>query len=93
MPIGIFIKEKEEFTDHVIDIKSGDSLYLYSDGFQDQFGGENKKKFLPKNLNNLLLEISDKPAKRQKEILEETLQTWQGDEPQVDDIIVLGFKI
>jgi ligand-binding sensor domain-containing protein/serine phosphatase RsbU (regulator of sigma subunit) len=93
MPIGIFIKEQEFFTNHIIDIKKDDSLYLYSDGFQDQFGGERKKKFLPKNLNNLLLEISDKPVQKQKEILDNTLQSWQGDEPQVDDIIILGFKI
>ncbi|NOQ27718.1 MAG: SpoIIE family protein phosphatase [Bacteroidales bacterium] len=93
MPIGIFIKEKESFTNHIIDIKSGDTLYIYSDGFQDQFGGEMKKKFLPKNLNNLLLEISHEPAQKQKEILDSTLESWKGEEPQVDDIIVLGFKI
>jgi ligand-binding sensor domain-containing protein/serine phosphatase RsbU (regulator of sigma subunit) len=93
MPIGIFIKEKESFTNHIIDVEKGDSLYLYSDGFQDQFGGENQKKFLPKNLNNLLLEISNKPSQEQKEILDTTLETWKGSEPQVDDIIVLGFKI
>ncbi|HAF30415.1 MAG TPA: hypothetical protein DCG75_15340 [Bacteroidales bacterium] len=93
MPIGIFIKEKEAFTNHVIEIQNGDSLYLYSDGFQDQFGGSDKKKFLPKNLNNLLLEISDKSTLEQLDILNETLENWKGKEPQVDDIIVLGFKI
>jgi len=93
MPIGIFIKEQEFFTNHIIEIKKNDSLYLYSDGFQDQFGGDLKKKFLPKNLNNLLLEISNQSAQNQKVILEEKLQEWKGDEPQVDDIIILGFKI
>jgi len=93
MPIGIFIKEKESFTNHEIKVEKGDSLYLYSDGFQDQFGGERKKKFLPKNLNNLLLDISNKPAQNQKEILNDTLEKWKGEEQQVDDIIILGFKI
>jgi len=93
MPIGIYIKEREEFTNHEIKIKKGDTLYLYSDGFQDQFGGKSKKKFLPKNLNNLLLNISDKSADEQGEILDETLENWKGDEPQVDDIIIIGFKI
>ncbi|MFC2151095.1 two-component regulator propeller domain-containing protein [Bacteroidota bacterium] len=93
MPIGIFIKEKKSFTNNIIEIHKGDSLYLYSDGFQDQFGGENKKKFLPKNLNNLLLEISNKSAQEQLEILNDTLEDWKGEEPQVDDIIILGFKI
>ena len=68
MPIGIFIKEKESFTNHEIKVLKGDSLYLYSDGFQDQFGGESKKKFLPKNLNNLLREISNETVQKQKEI-------------------------
>ncbi len=93
MPIGIYIREKEVFTNHVVEIRKGDSLYIYSDGFQDQFGGEENKKFLPKNLNNLLLEISGHPAQKQKEILNEKLDNWKGDNPQVDDIIILGFKI
>ncbi|PLX12095.1 MAG: hypothetical protein C0597_14045 [Marinilabiliales bacterium] len=93
MPIGIYIKEKEEFTNNKIEIQKGDSLYLYSDGFQDQFGGENKKKFLPKNLNQLLLDISSKSVQEQLQILNETLENWKGEEPQVDDIIILGIKI
>lgn len=93
MPIGIYIKEKDVFTNQIIDIKTGDSLYMFSDGFQDQFGGELKKKFLPKNLNNLLLEISSKSTNEQLQALNNTLENWKGGQQQVDDIIILGIKI
>lgn len=93
MPIGIHIKEKDEFTNHKIEMFKDDSLYLYSDGFQDQFGGQNKKKFLPKNLNNLLLENSNRPVNEQLQVLNEAFDNWKGEEQQVDDVIILGFKI
>lgn len=93
MPIGIFMREKETFTNHQIELQNGDSLYMYSDGFPDQFGGEHKKKFLAKNLNELLLKISSETIEKQKAILDKTLVDWMQDEHQIDDIVVLGFKI
>ena len=93
MPIGIYIKEKDAFTNHIVDLKAGDFLYMFSDGYQDQFGGELKKKFLPKNLNNLLLEISNRSINEQLQVLDDTLENWKGDLQQVDDIIMLGIKI
>jgi serine phosphatase RsbU (regulator of sigma subunit) len=93
MPIGIHIKEKEHFTDHEIEVQKDDMLYLYSDGYQDQFGGERRKKFLPKNLRAKLVEISDKPVTTQKEMLNQSFLDWKGDTPQVDDVLVIGFRI
>jgi ligand-binding sensor domain-containing protein/serine phosphatase RsbU (regulator of sigma subunit) len=93
MPIGIFIKENESFSNNRISVEKGDMLYLFSDGFQDQFGGPYKRKFLPKNLYNLLLNNSDKPLKKQIEIIDATFRHWKDDEPQVDDILIIGFKV
>ncbi|MCG8410883.1 MAG: SpoIIE family protein phosphatase, partial [Bacteroidales bacterium] len=92
MPIGIYYEEKP-FTNQEIKLKKNDLLYMYSDGFPDQFGGDLKKKFLTKNLNNLLLDISEETLSRQKEILNVKFKAWKGELPQVDDIIILGFRI
>jgi len=92
MPIGIHIKEKE-FTNHYINILSNDTIYLFSDGFQDQFSGETEKKFLAKNFRNLLICVQDQPMNKQKETLETTIENWKGKYHQVDDITVMGIKI
>ena len=68
-------------------------LYLYTDGFADQFGGPKGKKFKYKPLNELLLVNSIKPMPEQKELLLLSLNTWQGDLEQVDDICVIGIKL
>ena len=93
MPIGIFINKDVSFSDYKIEIQKGDIVYIFSDGYQDQFGGIEKKKFLSRNFYNLLLRISTQPLQIQREILEDTLNKWQGSEPQVDDIMVIGFRI
>ncbi len=69
------------------------TFYLCSDGFQDQFGGENNKKFMVKNLKKLLFEISDKPMAEQKQILEQTFDEWKGVQKQTDDVLVLGIRL
>jgi serine phosphatase RsbU (regulator of sigma subunit) len=69
-------------------------VYLFSDGFQDQFGGPEGKKYMIKNLKELLLRIHQLPMEEQKHLLEQELLTWQGDQhKQVDDILVVGFRI
>jgi len=93
MPAGYSIKEQGNFSKTEIDIKKGDALYLYSDGFVDQFGGPRNKKFMAKRFRKLLLEIHRKPMAEQNKILESTLKTWQGGCEQIDDIIVLGIKV
>lgn len=68
-------------------------IYIFSDGYVDQFGGPNGKKFMANRFRNLLLEISDRPVDEQKKILDNQLINWQGVHEQVDDILVMGVKI
>jgi PAS domain S-box-containing protein len=81
------------FTLHRIELKKGDHIYLFSDGFADQFGGKSGKKFKSKKLQELLLSIQDKPMATQKTELEKTLDEWRGEYMQVDDICVVGISI
>jgi len=93
MPIGWHTRDKEPFTEHMIQLEKGDCLYIFSDGYPDQFGGEKGKKFMYKSFKNLLLEIHRKPMSDQESILDETIQAWKGSYDQVDDIIVMGICI
>jgi len=93
MPIGIYIRKEKPFKNHNIRTAKGDCYYIFSDGYSDQFGGENRKKFLARSLKKLLLSIHDKPMAEQREILLETLKQWMDGYEQVDDILVIGFRI
>jgi serine phosphatase RsbU (regulator of sigma subunit) len=93
MPIGIYVKEKESFTNNDIDLQKGDVFYLASDGYQDQFGGEDGQKYKTKNYKKLLLDIHQKPMAEQKEILNTTIDKWRGKWEQVDDIIIIGIRV
>ena len=74
-------------------LRKGDHLYLFSDGYADQFGGPDDKKFKYKAFRQMLVENSGKPMKEQLKVLTETLSKWMGGPGQVDDIVVLGLKI
>jgi len=76
-----------------MDAQKGDIIYLYTDGYADQFGGPKGKKFKYKNLNNLLLQTSSQSMKQQKNTLETEFSTWKGDLGQVDDVCLIGIKI
>ncbi|RLC37414.1 hypothetical protein DRH27_03890 [Candidatus Falkowbacteria bacterium] len=90
-PIGGFVGEKlENFTNHNIKLMKGDSVYIFSDGYPDQFGGEKGKKFKYRQFQELLLSIQDKSMMEQKEILDKTIADWMGNLEQVDDILVIG---
>ena len=92
-PIGAFYGEKlEHFTNLQLDLKKGDSVYIFSDGYPDQFGGEKGKKFKYKQFQELLLSIQDKSMKEQKAILDKTIVDWMGKLEQVDDILVIGAR-
>lgn len=93
MPIGFYETQLKPFTKHVIPISSGDAIYMFSDGFCDQFGGAELKKFKKKNLKKLLIDINGLNMTKQKAELKQTLNNWQGDLPQVDDILMLGIRI
>ena len=91
-PIAIHIVEKS-FTTHKFQLKKEDCLYTFSDGFVDQFGGENDSKFKTKNFKKLLLSIFDKPMQKQKQKLNEEFENWRGNVEQIDDVLIIGVKI
>ncbi|MGZ4033541.1 MAG: SpoIIE family protein phosphatase [Bacteroidia bacterium] len=93
-PIGIHIVETPEpFTNNKIELQKGDSLYIFSDGYSDQFGGPNGKKFMKNKMKELLLSIQDKKMTEQEKILKQSFYQWKGSLEQVDDILVIGIKI
>jgi serine phosphatase RsbU (regulator of sigma subunit)/ligand-binding sensor domain-containing protein len=92
MPIG-FYENMHPFKKNDIKILKGDVFYMASDGFEDQFGGPDGKKFKAKQFKQLLLEIHKQPMEKQKEILEKSFEQWKGDLPQVDDVVVVGLTI
>lgn len=93
MPIGIYHKEKDHFTNHIINVTKGDVLYLLSDGYIDQTGGKKGRKFLAKNFKKLICKIYKKPMYEQYEIIDETFSDWQKEQNQVDDVLVFGLKL
>ncbi|MCG8576099.1 MAG: PAS domain S-box protein [Flavobacteriales bacterium] len=76
-----------------MDIEEGDMIYLFSDGYPDQFGGDRNKKFTYKRFGDLLIDIHLKPVQEQLEVLEETIEEWKGDRDQTDDVCIMGTKI
>jgi len=92
MPIGISGIEELSFSNHHLKIIPGDIIYLFSDGFADQFGGPLGKKFKYKPFKDLLLKNHQKPLQIQKEILSAELENWKGDLEQVDDILIMGVR-
>ena len=92
MPIGIPGGELLPFVKHDIQLQKGDIVYMLSDGYPDQFGGPKGKKFSYKRLRNMLLEIQNESFDRQLEILNYEFDQWLGDEEQIDDVTLIGFK-
>jgi serine phosphatase RsbU (regulator of sigma subunit) len=93
MPIGIHYGEKESFTNHEIKVKKGDVIYIFSDGFSDQFGGSEGGKYKKFNLKKLLAKICHKSMGEQLTILEDEFQKWKGDSDQVDDVTIIGVRL
>tara|TARA_B100000508_G_scaffold132802_1_gene122086 strand:+ start:43130 stop:45517 length:2388 start_codon:yes stop_codon:yes gene_type:complete len=91
-PIGKFGLQKP-FTNHRVELNAGDTIYLFSDGFADQFGGENGKKFKSRNFKNLLLSIVSSPMNEQKEMIDKAFEEWRGDNEQLDDVCVIGLRV
>jgi serine phosphatase RsbU (regulator of sigma subunit) len=91
MPVAIHYK-MQPFTLHKIDLKKGDAFYIFSDGFADQFGGPKERKFMSMQLKETLIEIVDMPMLQQGERLNEIFEQWRGDNPQVDDVTLIGVR-
>jgi serine phosphatase RsbU (regulator of sigma subunit) len=86
-------EEKRVFSCHTVDISTSTMIYLYSDGYQDQFGGPEDKKFMKKNFRELLFQIHQQPIEAQHQHLDKTLKNWMGKGGQIDDILVLGARL
>jgi serine phosphatase RsbU (regulator of sigma subunit)/tetratricopeptide (TPR) repeat protein len=91
-PIGKFDNLKP-YTTHSFDLNKGDTIYVFSDGYVDQFGGEKGKKFKTKAFRELLLSIQKKDMEEQKTILDDTFENWKGELEQIDDVCVIGVRI
>jgi ligand-binding sensor domain-containing protein/serine phosphatase RsbU (regulator of sigma subunit) len=91
MPVAIYA-ELNDFQTHKMSIQRGDYFYMFSDSFADQFGGPKNKKYKYKPFQDLLLEIHQSPMQEQKQLLDDTFETWKGENFQVDDIVVIGIK-
>ncbi|MCG8573239.1 MAG: tetratricopeptide repeat protein [Flavobacteriales bacterium] len=90
-PIGKFVKA-QPYTTHHLNVASGDTVYLFSDGFIDQFGGEKGKKLKAKYFKRLLMAIHNYPMPQQKEMLLKAFSDWKGELEQIDDVCVIGVK-
>ncbi|WP_375558914.1 response regulator [Bernardetia sp. OM2101] len=89
---GVQFQLDRHYTRHEVDLSEPIMLYIFSDGYQDQFGGEKSEKFMSKNFKLLLKEIHEKPVEEQKQILDEKFKAWKGERSQIDDILVMGMR-
>jgi serine phosphatase RsbU (regulator of sigma subunit) len=90
---GADTDRNHRFTKHTVPLDKETWVYLFSDGYQDQFGGEQRRKFMSKKLREVLLDIHLLPFAQQKQHLDQTLQHWMGNTAQIDDILVMGFRV
>ena len=90
---GADAREDKKFTNHILNLKKGNVIYISSDGFADQFGGSTGKKLMSKNFKELLLANSNLTMPEQEKILDDTFMKWKGNREQVDDILVIGVRI
>jgi tetratricopeptide (TPR) repeat protein len=94
LPIGgIQLEENRSYTQHTVSFDKPTMFYTFTDGYQDQFGGENGKKFMIKRMRTLFLDICQQTMPEQKQAIDQNLTSWQGKEAQIDDILVMGFRL
>ena len=92
MPVGHYIAAADNFTNHEIKIEDGDTIYIFSDGMADQFGGSDGKKYGLKNLRADLTAVVDLPMEEQRKLLDDKFEAWKQGQNQVDDVMLLGVK-
>lgn len=90
---GMLPPEFKKFKTETLNINQGDRLYLFTDGFKDQFGGPNGRKFLKKNVRSLIEAVGDKPMEEQGKLISEAFESWKGHLSQVDDVSIWGVEI
>ena len=90
--IGGFYDIDQEYKDEILDISPNDMVYVFSDGYHDQFGGEDNRKLMKKNLKKILVSVHMEEPVKQKETLDNYFNKWKKDEMQVDDILIIGIR-
>ncbi len=93
MPIGIHVTDITPFTNHTIPVNRGDTIYLFSDGYADQFGGPSGKKYMYKPFQQLLLKLSSLPMEEQYGKIDTVFEEWKAGYEQIDDVLVIGLRI
>ncbi len=91
-PIGKY-DDPMPYTTHTIELNRGDSFYIFTDGFADQFGGDKGKKLKAKNFKQLLLSIQEESMEHQRELIDEAFENWRGNFEQLDDVCVIGVRV
>ena len=92
-PVGYYLGQNILFTAHKLTLQQKDTLYLFSDGYSDQFGGEKNKKYKSANFKRFLLSIKDKDMDTQRELMGKEFERWKGDIEQIDDVCVMGVRV
>ena len=92
-PVGYYLGQNILFTAGKLTLQQNDTLYLFSDGFSDQFGGEKNKKYKTANFKRFLLSIQDKDMDTQRELMVKEFERWKGDLEQIDDVCVMGVRV
>jgi len=93
-PVGTFVGEEiRQFTNHEIEVKAGDMLYVFSDGFADQFGGPDGKKLKVRRFKSMLKDVHTHSIDKQHLLLQKKLKNWMGSLDQIDDIVLMGVRI
>ena len=92
-PVGLSIIDNKPFTNHHVKLKKGDMIYIYSDGYQDQFGGPRGKKYMVKKFKTFLSKLSQLSIEEQRVKIQEEFHGWKGNHDQVDDICVMGIRV
>lgn len=90
---GLQIKHNNQFTNHKINLQQNDTIYLFSDGYADQFGGEYGKKLMTKKLKDILVSIQHLGMNEQNVYLQNYFNKWKGDNEQVDDVLIIGIRV
>lgn len=90
---GLELEEERIYVNHTVEVQKGDSIYIFSDGFADQFGGPKGKKLMVSNMQKLIFDNIHNPATLQKQKIKAAFESWKKDKEQVDDVLVIGIKI
>ena len=92
MPVSYYVEVERPYSSHIVTIEPGDTVYIFSDGYPDQFGGQGGKKLKYKPLKELLLSVQGESLYIQKQLLEKHFKEWKGSLDQIDDVIFIGVR-